>query len=444
MKNNYYNDKFAYLFEKHNIDTNNIKFLLAVSGGLDSICLFDFFLKNKFSFSVCHCNFNLREDSKKDLKLVKKLSETNNISFFSKNFDIKKYAKKNKLSLQAAARKERYKWFDNLLQKNNIDLLCTAHHINDNLETVIYNLANSTGFRGIRGIKVLRKNIFRPLMNFNKNELMDYALKNNLEWREDSSNKLMKYSRNRIRLKIIPQLKKINNSLERSVGDTSSNLSELEKFISFQISKLTEKYVDNSSNGFKININKWEKKDFNFFLLKEYLNQLGFNYSQCDNIILSFNRISGKYYESKKFKLIIERGFIFLLEKQKNNFKINLNINESGIYKLYDRNIKFEVTNSSSFVLNENKNVAQLDLNKIKFPLKIRNWKKGDSFKPLGMKKNKKVSDFLIDKKVPNYIKIFQCVILSDNNIVWLIDHQIHDEYKVTNKTKKVFNISVN
>ena len=444
MKNNYYNDKFAYLFEKHNIDTNNIKFLLAVSGGLDSICLFDFFLKNKFSFSVCHCNFNLREDSKKDLKLVKKLSETNNISFFSKNFDIKKYAQKNKLSLQAAARKERYKWFDNILEKNNIDLLCTAHHINDNLETVIYNLVNSTGFRGIRGIKVLRKNIFRPLMNFNKNELMDYALKNNLEWREDSSNKLMKYSRNRIRLKIIPQLKKINNSLERSVGDTSSNLSELEKFISFQISKLTEKYVDNSSNGFKININKWEKKDFNFFLLKEYLNQLGFNYSQCDNIILSFNRISGKYYESKKFKLIIERGFIFLLEKQKNNFKINLNINESGIYKLYDRNIKFEVTNSSSFVLNENKNVAQLDLNKIKFPLKIRNWKKGDSFKPLGMKKNKKVSDFLIDKKVPNYKKIFQCVILSDNNIVWLIDHQIHDEYKVTNKTKKVFNISVN
>ena len=443
MKNNYYNDKFTYLFEKHNIDTNNIKFLLAVSGGLDSICLFDFFLKNKFSFSVCHCNFNLREDSKKDLKLVKKLSERNNISFFSKNFDIKKYAKKNKLSLQAAARKERYKWFDNILEKNNIDLLCTAHHINDNLETVIYNLVNSTGFRGIRGIKVLRKNIFRPLMNFNKNELMDYALKNNLEWREDSSNKLMKYSRNRIRLKIIPQLKKINNSLERSVGDTSSNLSELEKFISFQISKLTEKYVDNSSNGFKININKWEKKDFNFFLLKEYLNQLGFNYSQCDNIILSFNRISGKYYESKKFKLIIERGFIFLLEKQKNNFKINLNINESGTYKLYDRNIKFEVTNSSSFVLNENKNVAQLDLNKIKFPLKIRNWKKGDSFKPLGMKKNKKVSDFLIDKKVPNYIKIFQCVILSDNNIVWLIDHQIHDEYKVTKKTKKVFNISV-
>ena len=444
MKNNYYNDKFTYLFEKHNIDTNNIKFLLAVSGGLDSICLFDFFLKNKFSFSVCHCNFNLREDSKKDLKLAKKLSERNNISFFSKNFDIKKYAQKNKLSLQAAARKERYKWFSNLLEKNNIDLLCTAHHINDNLETVIYNLVNSTGFRGIRGIKVLRKNIFRPLMNFNKNELMDYALKNNLKWREDSSNKLMKYSRNRIRLKIIPQLKKINNSLERSVGDTSSNLSELEKFISFQISKLTEKYVDNSSNGFKININKWEKKDFNFFLLKEYLNQLGFNYSQCDNIILSFNRISGKYYESKKFKLIIERGFIFLLEKQKNNFKINLNINESGTYKLYDRNIKFEVTNSSSFVLNENKNVAQLDLNKIKFPLKIRNWKKGDSFKPLGMKKNKKVSDFLIDKKVPNYIKIFQCVILSDNKIVWLIDHQIHDEFKVNNKTEKVLSISIN
>jgi len=330
------------------------------------------------------------------------------------------------------------------LEENHIDLLCTAHHIDDNLETVIYNLSNSTGFRGIRGIQVLRGNVFRPLMNFNKKELIDYALTNNLEWREDSSNKLTKYSRNRIRLKIIPQLKKINNSLEKSVSDTSTNLSELEKFISFQISKLKKEYVDNLENGFKININKWKKEDYNFFLLKEYLNQLGFNYSQSDDIILSYNRISGKYYESEKFKLIIEREFVFLWNKNRNNYKINFSINKVGTYNLYERNIKFEIIDSSSFVLNKNRNVAQLDLNKLKFPLLIRNWENGDSFKPLGMKKNKKVSDFLIDKKAPNYIKIFQCVILSDNKIVWLIDHQIHDEFKVSNKTEKVLSISIN
>ena len=444
MKSNNYNDKFTYLFEKYNIDIKNMKFLLAVSGGLDSICMFNFFLKNKLNFSVCHCNFNLREDSKKDLMLVKKLSKKHKVKFFSKNFDAKKNARKNKVSLQTAARNQRYKWFNNLLEENHIDLLCTAHHIDDNLETVIYNLSNSTGFRGIRGIQVLRGNVFRPLMNFNKKELIDYALTNNLEWREDSSNKLTKYSRNRIRLKIIPQLKKINNSLEKSVSDTSTNLSELEKFISFQISKLKKEYVDNLENGFKININKWKKKDYNFFLLKEYLNQLGFNYSQSDDIILSYNRISGKYYESEKFKLIIEREFVFLLNKNRNNYKINFSINKVGTYNLYERNIKFEIIDSSSFVLNKNRNVAQLDLNKLKFPLLIRNWENGDSFKPLGMKKNKKVSDFLIDKKAPNYIKIFQCVILSDNKIVWLIDHQIHDEFKVNNKTEKVLSISIN
>jgi len=218
----------------------------------------------------------------------------------------------------------------------------------------------------------------------------------------------------------------------------------LEKFISFQISKLKKEYVDNLENGFKININKWKKKDYNFFLLKEYLNQLGFNYSQSDDIILSYNRISGKYYESEKFKLIIEREFVFLLNKNRNNYKINFSINKVGTYNLYERNIKFEIIDSSSFVLNKNRNVAQLDLNKLKFPLLIRNWENGDSFKPLGMKKNKKVSDFLIDKKAPNYIKIFQCVILSDNKIVWLIDHQIHDEFKVSDKTEKVLSISIN
>ena len=444
MKSNNYNDKFTYLFEKYNIDTKNIKFLLAVSGGLDSICMFNFFLKNKFKFSVCHCNFNLRKDSKKDLMLIEKLSKRHKVKFFSKNFDVKKYAGKNKVSLQTAARNQRYEWFNNLLEENHIDLLCTAHHIDDNLETVIYNLSNSTGFRGIRGIKILRGNVFRPLMNFNKEELIDYAQINNLEWREDSSNKLTKYSRNRIRLKIVPELKKINNSLEKSVRDTSRNLSELEKFISFQISKLKKEYVYNLENGFKININKWKKKDFNFFLFKEYLHQLGFNYSQSDDIILSYNGISGKYYESEKFKLIIEREFVFLLSKNKKNYKINFSINKVGTYNLYERNIKFEIIDSSSFVLNKNRNVAQLNLNKLKFPLMIRNWKNGDSFKPLGMKQSKKISDFLIDKKVPNYIKFFQCVILSDNKIIWLIDHQIHDEFKVTSKTEKVLRISFN
>ena len=201
MNNELINEKFKQLFIEHRLDVKRASFLLAVSGGLDSICMLDLFIKNNLKFSTCHCNFNLRgSDSLEDLKFVKKISKVNGISFYSKNFDVTKDSINNKISVQLSARNLRYKWFGELINKKKIDFLCTAHHLNDNLETVLYNITKSTGYKGVRGIRILRDKIFRPLMNFTKNDLEAYATSNNLIWREDTSNSLTKYNRNSIRL----------------------------------------------------------------------------------------------------------------------------------------------------------------------------------------------------------------------------------------------------
>ena len=240
MNNELFNDKFKKLFDEYRIKLNNKSFLLAVSGGIDSMCMFDLFLKHKINFSVCHCNFDLRgEDSKKDLEFVKKISKSNGINFYYKTMDVKKDSINNKISLQMSARNLRYVWFNELLEKKKIDFLCTAHHLNDNAETVIYNLTKSTGYRGIRGIKVFRDKIFRPLMHFTKKELKNYAKSNNLLWRQDSSNDSSKYIRNKIRLNVIPHLEEINPSFERSIMNTSSRFFEFEKFIKFSFPSST-------------------------------------------------------------------------------------------------------------------------------------------------------------------------------------------------------------
>ena len=337
MNNELINEKFKQLFIEHRLDVKRASFLLAVSGGLDSICMFDLFIKNNLKFSTCHCNFNLRgSDSLEDLKFVKKISKVNGISFYSKNFDVTKDSINNKISVQLSARNLRYKWFGELINKKKIDFLCTAHHLNDNLETVLYNITKSTGYKGVRGIRILRDKIFRPLMNFTKNDLEAYATSNNLIWREDTSNSLTKYNRNSIRLNVVPHLKKINPSLENSIHDTSIRFSAFEKFIKFSLSNVVKRCVNSSDDELKIKINLWEKKDKNFFLFKEYIIGFGFNYDQSKNIINSLKGTPGKVFESKDYKLFVDRKSIFLLpKKEEKNF--NIKVDKKGFYKFYKK-----------------------------------------------------------------------------------------------------------
>ena len=190
MKTNNIEQYFKTFIVDNKLNSSKIKFLLAVSGGVDSIVLLSLFIKSKLNFSVCSCDFGLRgNEAKEDVKLVKKICSDKNIEFFSKVFDTKKYSKSNKISIQMASRDLRYNWFNKIIKDNSINYLVTAHHSDDSYETIIFNLLKTTGYKGLIGIPHLKNKIIRPLINVEKKDIIDYAKNNKLTWREDKTNK---------------------------------------------------------------------------------------------------------------------------------------------------------------------------------------------------------------------------------------------------------------
>ena len=204
--------------------------MLALSGGVDSVVLFDLFQKMNYEFAIAHCNFCLRgNESDDDEKFIYSISKINNIKLFVERFNTVEYAQKNNLSIQMAARELRYLWFKTLKKEFNYNFLATAHHHDDAIETVLINLIRGTGISGLHGIKKSHDNIIRPLISFNKKDILNYAHVNKLSYREDSSNTDDKYVRNKIRNQIIPLMKEINPSVTMSIGKTMSRIYEVER-----------------------------------------------------------------------------------------------------------------------------------------------------------------------------------------------------------------------
>ena len=284
------------------------KLLIAVSGGVDSMVLVDLFKKLKYNITIAHCNFKLRnEESDLDEVFVRTYALENSIPFYFKEF----VTKLPKQSLQMAARTLRYNWFCDVLKKEKLDYLLTAHHLDDSLETFILNLSRASGIEGLTGIKNLNDIIARPLLIFSKNQILNYAKNNNIHWREDSTNIKDDYQRNLIRNKVIPHLKKIHpNFLEQS-RKTMKFLSQSNNLINDYI-KIIKK------NNFMVNedeivISKTflkENQNIVFELFKDY----GFKYS--NQIIELCNANSGKLIESINYTLLSNRSNLIL---KKNN-----------------------------------------------------------------------------------------------------------------------------
>ena len=289
MKTNNVEQYFKKFIDDNKLNTSKIKFLLAVSGGVDSIVLLSLFIKSKLNFSVCSCDFSLRgNEAKEDILLVKKICSDKKIKFFSKVFDTNKYSKSNKISIQMASRDLRYNWFKNLISDNSINYLVTAHHSDDNYETIIFNLLKTTGYKGVIGIPHFNNKIIRPLINVEKKEIIDYAIKNKLVWREDKTNKENKYSRNMIRNKLIPIISKINPSFKKSILESSKRMDLVNKYIKSHLEIFKEKYVKRRKNYIEVKKNFIYDIDNFEIILLDYLSQFGYNYKQ---IILFINTL---------------------------------------------------------------------------------------------------------------------------------------------------------
>jgi tRNA(Ile)-lysidine synthase len=421
--------------------------LVAVSGGADSITLCHLLTNAGFTFTVVHCNFNLRgKEADLDEKFVVDYCKKNNIKCFAKKFNTSAYAEDKGISIQMAARELRYNWFNEILTQYNFDYLLTAHHANDNIETFFINLLRGSGINGLKAILPKKNKLVRPLLFATRAEIESYIAKNNILYREDSSNKEDKYLRNHLRLQIIPALKKLNPSIEKTISTEIEILQQTNLILKKEVEKQLKKLLIAEGNGFKISIKKLEQTTAPKLILFELLKDFEFNTSQSTNIYDSLNTQSGKVFNSNTHILIKDRDFIFIEKSVKKATE------EEFIIAVYITKIIHPINLHISYI-NGNINAipkkdfaankAYLDADKLTFPLTLNKWQTGDKFRPFGMKGFKKVSDFFIAEKTTLFNKQSQWILRCNQDIAWLVGKRVDDRFKVTAATKKICVISL-
>ncbi len=417
------------------------KVILAVSGGIDSVVMCHLFAQHALSFCIAHVNFLLRgKDAHEDALFVKNLAKEYCVPFFYQEYDTQIYAQEQKMSIQMAARQLRYQWFPSLIQKYCYSKIATAHHINDSLETVLLNFTKGTGIAGLHGI-VSTHQYIRPLFWATKQHIDDYAQKYKLSWREDHSNKQQKYKRNFIRHKIIPQLKKINPNLEYTFKNTLSRIKDVEDIFKQKVDDTKKQYLQQKDGTYHFFWNQFKHELGAQTIAHEIMKSFSFSYAQIKNVCTTPHHV-GKKWISATHILWMDRVSWVITTQQLSNKKFEIFITKEQKIIQY----ALQVWSTKTIEVNE-VNFAQkktffFDFDKLTFPLILRYWQPGDYFYPLGMQQKKKISDFLIDKKVPLYKKKDILVITNQKkHVIAIMDFRIDDRYKVTAKTCNVYMI---
>lgn len=422
--------------------TKEEKVLLAVSGGFDSMFLLFYLHNNSYNISVAHCNFSLRgEESDGDENFVKGFCESRNIEFFTKRFNTIFFAESNGISVQMAARNLRYTWFEELSIENGFTKIITAHHKSDNAETMLINLVRGTGLKGIEGIQMISGKIARPLLCLSRHELKQISQFNKFEYREDSSNSDDKYFRNKIRQSVIPEFYKINHSFEETMSQNAMIFSQANKFIKYFLEKLNKKTVKINSDKTLVNIEELLKCPQPQFVLYSIISEFGFNAAVCSEIFKSLKGISGKSFYSATHIVLKDRSDLIIQQIQTEENPEYVISAKMTYLNTINHQWLFKISGNKTINIEPTK--AKIDFKKLKFPLTIRKWQTGDKIKPLGMKGTKKISDILIDKKLSKIQKKKTWVVVSENNVVWVSGLVISDDYKLTENTKKVYEMSI-
>ncbi len=429
---------------------NGKKLLIAISGGIDSIVLTHLFYKLNYSISLAHCNFSLRgKESNKDEVFVKELGEKLQVPTFTIQFETEKYATKNGISTQMAARDLRYSWFDKIRLENNIDYIITAHQKDDVIETFIINLTRGTGLDGLTGIPEINGTLVRPILPFDRNDILIYATKNKLQWREDRSNSSIKYVRNKIRHKIVPVLKELNPGLLDTFQNTLDNLKGSQQIVKDRIENVRQKVIVKHSHEIHFDISKLKSLSNPKVYLFQLLNAYGF--TEWDGIYNLLNAQSGKFVFSKTHRLLKNRDLL-ILSKITSEETILFSISENTTkiknplkLKFETINISFDTKNHQNKILNElifdDNNTVSIDYDKIQFPLTIRKWQKGDYFFPIGLQGKKKLSKYFKDEKMSLIEKENTWLLCSKNDIIWVIGKRLDDRFKVLDTSSKILKI---
>ena len=415
----------------------NDRLLLAVSGGVDSMVLAHLFHSSKYEIHVAHMNFQLRgEDSNNDEKFIREWCKSRGVPFFLKRVELSKQGK----STQMEARDLRYDWFQELLKEQELSKILTAHHLDDSLETVLLNLTKGTGINGLTGIAPLsRLHIVRPLLNFQKSELLQYAEDEGIAWREDRSNKSVDYQRNQLRNIIVPELLKINYSLQKTFRNTQKRLRGTQQLMQRVVREVSES-IDWEAEPLVIPLS-WRQYDLSDgVVLYELLSRFGVSSTEVEDILSA--KESGKVFLIKKHLINYDRGRLIIRALNEcEDILTPVVINEPGLYDYNNIRIKVSLTCDKS--ISKKQNDIKLDASLVEFPIVVRPWKTGDRFSPLGMSGKKMISDFMIDLKIPITLKKDIPIFESHKEILWVGGHRIDERFKITDKTTECLRIEI-
>ncbi|CEA15778.1 MAG TPA: tRNA lysidine(34) synthetase TilS [Fermentimonas caenicola] len=429
-------DRVQKFIQSEKLLPHNAKVIVGLSGGMDSMVLLDLLVLLEYRCIAAHCNFHLRgAESDRDADFVRKWCKNTDIPFTSIDFDTTGYAEDRKISIEMAARELRYEWFEILRKQYEADAIAVAHHRDDSVETVLLNLIRGTGIKGLSGISPRNGYVVRPLLTVSRSEIEDYIIERELPYVTDSTNDQDIYLRNYLRLNVIPKLEVVNPSVKESIIRTSKNISEAEKIYSESI----REYIDVVFINDKINIPMLKKTASPQSVLFELLSPLGFTSSTIEDIFQSMDSTPGKVFLSDRYRVIKDRSD-FILEK------ITSDIISDEHYLIEEESkeitfpVRFNLRKEKTPVkIEKKKNILYADADKLKFPLIMRRWKAGDWFIPFGMNGKKKLSDYFTDRKFSLKDKKEAWVILSGENIVWIVNERSDNRYKITDESKNIF-----
>jgi tRNA(Ile)-lysidine synthase len=451
-------ERFTSYIEIQQLFTKNDHLLLAISGGLDSVVLCHLCKEAGYTFTLAHCNFGLRGDeSYRDEDFVRSLSAKLNVPVVVKQFDTKSYAVSRKLSIQVAARELRYHWFQEginwqwetgkdeqsslTFNHQSLTYIVTAHHLDDNIETVLMNLFKGTGISGLHGILPKTDKLVRPLLFAKRNEILDYAQQHSLTWVEDSSNAETKYTRNFFRHELIPAIEKVFPAVKQNLANSIERFKEAEMLYNQSIALHLKKLLEYKGAEVMVPVLKLQKITPLHTIMYEIVKDYGFSSNQVPEVIKLLSTESGKYILSGSHRILRNRAWLIISPLREVEESL-LVIEEGQEGQVFGKGLlQINTMPAQSVILVSNPNIALLNKKEIQYPLLLRKWKIGDYFYPLGMAKKKKLARFFIDQKLSQNDKENIWVIESNKRIVWVIGYRIDNRFKLQPATQEVVRI---
>ncbi len=440
-------EEFSRYVGRNALVTPDDRILLAVSGGVDSMVMLRLFAAAGYCTGVAHCNFQLRgAESDEDEVLVEQEAARHGMPFYNRRFDTAAEMERTGDSMEIAARRLRYAWFDELSRAHGYTAVAVAHHADDSIETFFINLLRGTGLRGLTGISVQNGRVIRPLMFASRKEILEYAVAHRIPFREDSSNRSTKYLRNKIRLGLIPRIREINPKFTGLMRRNLTRLTDAQRFINHGIERIRDRIVTTEDGTDTIRTDRIDPAFPRGFVIYELLSSAyGFKGDVIDALCRALDAgLSGRRFHSRDYTAVTDRDGAIVVRRTEPDDPCEAAVPE-GAPRIYCGNSvlyfeRLDIDTIRNFGVPEH--IAQLDADKLRAPLTVRRWREGDWFIPYGMAGKKKVSDFLIDRKVPLPEKQRQFVLLSGDDIVWVIGRRIDDRYRLTPDTENVLRIT--